>query len=103
MPHSTCNLVPYIFLYSMFVHSRLRFASTGRSSVPEIFFNDRLIGGLEELEQLDKEGKLDAQIQECLQGPHVDFPPSYRKPKSEEFLKVRERERERGRVLLERQ
>ena len=69
--------------------------------MPEIFFNDRLIGGLEELEQLDKEGKLDAQIQECLQGPDVDFPPPYRKPKSEEFLKVRERERERGRVVLE--
>ena len=77
----------------MLVHNRLLFASTGRSSVPEIFFNDRLIGGLEELEQLDKEGKLDAQIQECLQGPDVDFPPPYRKPKSEEFLKVRERER----------
>ena len=69
---------------------------TGRSSVPEIFFNDRLIGGFEELEQLDKEGKLDAQIQECLQGPSVDFPPPYRKPKSEEFLKVSDKYREHG-------
>ena len=71
-------------------------SSTGRSSVPEIFFNDRLIGGFEELEQLDKEGKLDAQIQECLQGPNVDFPPPYRKPKSEEFLKVSDQYREHG-------
>ena len=34
----------------------------------EIFFNDFLIGGLEELETLDKQGKLDSLIQECLNG-----------------------------------
>ena len=43
------------------------------------------------LEKLDKEGTLDAQIKECLQGPSVDFPPPYRKPKSEEFLTVSRR------------
>ena len=56
--------------------------------MPEIFFNDRLIGGFEELEKLEQEGKLDSLIKECIEGPNVDFPPAYRKPKSEEFLKV---------------
>lgn len=56
--------------------------------MPEIFFNDRLIGGFDELEKLEQEGKLESQIRECLDGPSVDFPPPYRKPKSEEFLKV---------------
>ncbi len=95
MPHCTRNLVTLFLsndcwdtLYFVIIGHPSLLASTGRSSVPEIFFNDRLIGGLEELEQLDKEGKLDAQIRECLQGPDVDFPPPYRKPKSEEFLKV---------------
>ena len=60
----------------------------GRSSIPEIFFNDHLIGGYDELEKLDQEGKLDSLIRECLDSPSVDFPPPYRKPKSEEFLKV---------------
>lgn len=82
--HSICLHV----LLSLETYSFSVITPTGRSSVPEIFFNNRLIGGLDELEQLDKEGKLDAQIQECLQGPDVDFPPPYRKPKSEEFLKV---------------
>ena len=56
--------------------------------MPEIFFNDRLIGGYDDLEKLEEEGKLDSLIRECLEGPTVDFPPAYRKPKSEEFLKV---------------
>ena len=58
--------------------------------MPEIFFNDRLIGGFEDLEKLEQEGKLDSLIKECIEGPSVDFPPAYRKPKSEEFLKVNE-------------
>ena len=61
---------------------------TGRSSVPEIFFNDRHIGGLEELEKWDRQGKLDSQIRVCIDGPNVDFPPPYRRPNSKEFLKV---------------
>ena len=60
----------------------------GRSSFPKIFFNDRLIGGFDDLEELDRTGELDKQIQECLKGPNVEFPPAYRKPNSEEFLRV---------------
>jgi glutaredoxin 3 len=32
----------------------------GRLTVPQIFINDRPIGGYDELAQLDREGKLDA-------------------------------------------
>ena len=60
----------------------------GRSSIPEIFFNQTLIGGVDELEKLDQQGKLDGLITDCLSGPIVDFPPPFRRPQGKEFLKV---------------
>jgi glutaredoxin len=60
----------------------------GRSSVPEVFFNRTLIGGLDELENLDQQGKLDGLITDCLSSPTVDFPPPFRRPEGKEFLKV---------------
>ena len=38
----------------------------GRTSVPEIFFNDHLIGGSDDLQKLEDEGKLDHLLKECL-------------------------------------
>lgn len=60
----------------------------GRTSVPEIFFNDHLIGGWDEIQKLEDEGKLDQLIKECLEAPDPDFPPPCRKPEGTEFLKV---------------
>lgn len=63
--------------------------SSGRRTVPEIFFNKQLIGGWEELEALESKGELDEAIQETLSAPTPDdFPPPLRKPKSEEYLEV---------------
>lgn len=56
--------------------------------MPEIFFNQTLIGGLDELEKLDQLGKLDSLIADCLSGPPHDFPPPFRRPEGKEFLKV---------------
>ena len=61
------------------------YLNTGRYTVPEIFINNQLIGGLEELENLDQLGQLDKLIQEAVD---TDFPPVYRRPESKEFLKV---------------
>ena len=61
----------------------------GRSSVPEIFFNDKLIGGWDTLQALEDSGQLDGLIKECLEGPDMPhFPPEFRKPASKEFLQV---------------
>ena len=60
----------------------------GRTSVPEIFFNDHLIGGSDDLQKLEDEGKLDHLLKECLEAPDPDFPPPCRKPEGTEFLKV---------------
>lgn len=57
--------------------------------MPEIFFNERCIGGLKELEKLDQDGELDRLIQDtisCDSGVHPL--PQYRRPDSKEFLKV---------------
>ncbi len=62
----------------------------GRTSAPQIFFNDQLIGGAEELDRLEQANQLDQMIKDCLEGADVDFPPPCRMPSSEEFLKVRE-------------
>ena len=65
---------------------------TGKTIVPEIFFNDRLIGGLEDLQRLKDKGQLEEMIKECLSSPTLsDFPPTLRRPASEEFLKVSNR------------
>ena len=36
----------------------------GRRTVPEIFINDKIVGGYDELKALDDEGKLDALLAE---------------------------------------
>ena len=56
--------------------------------MPEIFFNERCIGGLEELEELNKIGQLDTLIQDTISDPRVECLPQYRRPDSSEFLKV---------------
>ena len=60
----------------------------GKSSVPQVFFNGRLIGGAEELQRLEDEGRLDAMITACSDAPDADFPPPLRLPKPAEFLEV---------------
>ena len=62
--------------------------NTGHYTVPQVFFNSRLIGGYDELMKLDQLGSLHKLIQECLNDCDVDFPPPYRRPESKEFLKV---------------
>ena len=56
-----------------------------RTSVPEIF-NDHLIGGLDDLQKLEDEGKLDHLLKECLEAPISNFPPPCRTPEGTEFL-----------------
>ena len=49
-----------------------------------------LVGGSDDLQALEDSGKLDALLKDCLE--YVDtsnFPPELRKPKSEEYLKVK--------------
>ena len=54
-----------------------------------MFFNSALVGGADDLTRLDEEGKLDGMISDCLLAPDVpEFPPPFRKPKSEEYIKV---------------
>ena len=53
-----------------------------------VFFNERLIGGSDDLQKLEAEGKLDQMIKECLESPDPDFPPPSRKPEGIEFVKV---------------
>lgn len=60
----------------------------GKSSVPQVFFNGRLIGGAEELQRLEDEGRLDAMITACSDAPDADFPPPLRLPKPAEFLEL---------------
>ncbi len=60
----------------------------GRRTVPEVFFNDQLIGGWEHLEKLEQNGQLVPRIKECLEAPPVDFPPPLKKPTGEELVQV---------------
>ena len=53
-----------------------------------VFFNERLIGGSDDLQKLEAKGKLDQMIKECLESPDPDFPPPCRKPDGIEFVKV---------------
>ena len=39
---------------------------TGKMNVPEIFVNDHLIGGQEDLQRLEHKGQLEEMIKECL-------------------------------------
>ena len=62
----------------------------GCSSVPQVFFNSRHVGGGEEVEKMEREGTLKDRVKGCLEGEGGDteFPPPLRSPKSEEFLQV---------------
>lgn len=63
--------------------------TNGGRTVPKVFFNKKFVGGATDLEALEEKGLLDEMIKEALQTPTPeDFPPSLRKPKSEEFLQV---------------
>ena len=62
---------------------------SGGTNVPQVFFNSTLVGGADDLTRLDEEGKLDGMINDCLLSPNLpDFPPPFRKPKSEEYIQV---------------
>ncbi|KAJ7543861.1 hypothetical protein O6H91_09G056300 [Diphasiastrum complanatum] len=53
---------------------------TGKTSVPQLFFNENLIGGLDELVELDKRGKLDGKIKEVVENKapgSAPLPPVY--------------------------
>ncbi len=60
--------------------------SIGIQTVPQVFLNDKCIGGFKQLEELDKQGKLDAMIKECLAS--VDSPLLLRTPLVTEFIEV---------------
>lgn len=69
--------------------SLLFLLTNGRSSVPQVFFNDKLIGGYDALQKLEDKGELDQLIKKALEESDPAFPPPLRKPSGEEFLKVR--------------
>lgn len=69
-------------IISLYIHD------SGKTNPPLVFFNERLIGGSEDLQQLEAEGKLDQMVKECLESPDPDFPPPCRKPDGIEFVKV---------------
>ena len=62
----------------------------GRTSVPQVFFNSRHVGGSEEVERMEREGVLGDLVRECLEGGsgEGEFPPPLRRPSSEELLQV---------------
>ncbi len=62
------------------------FFAIGRSSVPEVFLGDQLLGGYDEIQALEASGKLDTLLAECVEAPH--FPPPLRTPSNEEYLQV---------------
>ncbi|XP_002993098.2 uncharacterized protein LOC9652441 [Selaginella moellendorffii] len=48
---------------------------TGTSSVPQLFFNDELVGGMEELNLLQQNGELDEKIQKVKENPCPESAP----------------------------
>ena len=69
--------------------SLLFLLTNGRTKVPQIFFNEKLIGGSDSVQKLEDEGKLDQLIKETLEERDPAFPPPLRKPSGQEFLQVR--------------
>lgn len=69
--------------------SMLFLLTSGRSKVPQIFFNEKLIGGYDTLKKLEDEGELDKLIKKALEECDPAFPPPLRKPSGQEFLEVR--------------
>lgn len=65
---------------------------SGRSGVPQVFFNSRHVGGIDEIEEMEREGVLGDRVKECLEGGSEgeEFPPPLRTPSHEEYLQVRE-------------
>ena len=75
---------PFLFSFRhLSVHTH-----PGRTNPPLVFFNERLIGGSDDLQKLEAEGKLDQMVKECMESPDPDFPPPCRKPDGIEFVKV---------------
>ena len=68
--------------------NQLFLLTNGRAKVPQIFFNEKLIGGSDALQKLEDEGKLDQLIKEALEDCDPTFPPPLRKPSGQEFLQV---------------
>eukprot|EP01125_Pyxidicula_operculata_P003607 TRINITY_DN1472_c3_g1_i1.p1 TRINITY_DN1472_c3_g1~~TRINITY_DN1472_c3_g1_i1.p1 ORF type:complete len:1623 (-),score=505.24 TRINITY_DN1472_c3_g1_i1:343-5211(-) len=63
----------------------------GKISVPQVLFNAKYIGGLEELEELDKTGKLDTELAKALNEdpPEIPtIPPDFFRKQQEESRKV---------------
>ena len=88
--HTHTHKHTHTYTHTTHTHHTFTHTHTGRTSFPEIFFNDRLIGGSDDLQRLEESGQLDQMLRECLDAPMPDFPPPLREPRSEEFLNVRE-------------
>lgn len=68
------------------------YAHSGHAGVPQVFFNSRHVGGIDEIEELERQGVLGDRLKECLEGEGEgeEFPPPLRTPSNEEYLQVRE-------------
>lgn len=78
--HTLC--FPFLMCWIMQCNS----LSIGIQTVPQVFLNDKCIGGFKQLEELDKQGQLDAMIKECLAS--VDSPLLLRTPLVTELIEV---------------
>ncbi len=54
--------------------------------MPQVFFNEKHVGGFKQLEELEKQGKLDTMIKECLDSD--SSPLQLRTPQVSEFMQV---------------
>ena len=59
--------------------------------MPQVFFNSRHVGGIDEVEGMERKGELGDKVKECLEGGSdgEEFPPPLRTPRPEEYLQVR--------------
>ena len=58
----------------------------GFQTVPQVFFNDKYIGGINQLEELSKQEKLNQMVKECIESE--SSPLQLRTPEASEFIQV---------------
>lgn len=70
--------------------SLLFLLANGHAGVPQVFFNSRHVGGIDEIEELERQGVLGDRLKECLEGEGEgeEFPPPLRTPSNEEYLQI---------------
>lgn len=84
--HSIEQRADYMIVNSLFFTLR----TSGHAGVPQVFFNSRHVGGVEEIEEIEKQGVLGDRVKECLEGgSEEEFPPPLRTPSPEEYLQVK--------------